>query len=162
MVKHVNSWFSFAKTLDLGIESIRMEDIVLVTGRHRTRSWTNVAFIESQGLVQRQVAFGVHVSGSLPSHISVDWKSARELGQGVASNMGPSGEDLSENQCVFIRGFRVTHTRQVLNWFRDTARSTSGLNENRRDRSKPARQQTSQSAPTVAVKFAFRMSPALI
>ncbi|KAH9012361.1 hypothetical protein EDB85DRAFT_1877774 [Lactarius pseudohatsudake] len=92
MVKHVDSWFSFAKTLDLGIESIRMEDIILVTGRHRTRSWTNVAFIESQGLVQKQVAFGVHVSGSPPSHISVDWKSPRELGQGVASNMGPSGE----------------------------------------------------------------------
>ncbi|KAH9019201.1 hypothetical protein EDB84DRAFT_624816 [Lactarius hengduanensis] len=151
MVKHVDSWFSFAKTLDLGIESIRMEDIILVTGRHRTRSWTNVAFIESQGLVQKQVAFGVHVSGSPPSHISVDWKSPRELGQGVASNMGPSGEDLSENQCVFIRGFRVTHTRLVLNWFRDTARSTSGLNQNR-DKSKPARQQTSESTPTVTYR----------
>ncbi|KAH9031594.1 hypothetical protein EDB83DRAFT_1841824 [Lactarius deliciosus] len=151
MVQHVDSWFSFAKTLDLGIESIRMEDIVLVTGRHRTRSWTNIAFIESQGRVQRQVAFGVHVSGTPPSYISVDWKSPRELGQGVASNMGPSGEDLSDNQCVFIRGFRVTHTRQVLNWFRDTARSTSGLNENR-DKSKPARQQTSQSTPTITYR----------
>ncbi|KAH9010444.1 hypothetical protein EDB85DRAFT_1268217 [Lactarius pseudohatsudake] len=112
MVKHVDSWFSFAKTLDLGIESIRMEDI-LVTGRHRTRSWTNVAFIESQGLVQKASSVRVHVSGSPPSHISVDWKSPRELGQGVASNMGPSGEDLSENQCVFIRGFRVTHTPSI-------------------------------------------------
>ncbi|KAI9439505.1 hypothetical protein H4582DRAFT_1812255 [Lactarius indigo] len=92
MVKHIDSWFSFAKTLDLGIDNLRMEDIVLVTGRHRTRSWTNVAFSESQDLTRRQVALGVHVSGSPPSCISIDWKFSPELGQGVALNMGPSGE----------------------------------------------------------------------
>ncbi|KAH9052705.1 hypothetical protein EDB87DRAFT_377982, partial [Lactarius vividus] len=125
MVKHIDSWFSFAETLNLGIE--RMEDIILVTGRHHTRSWANIAFVESQGLVQRQVSLGVHVSGSPPGHVDVDWKFPHELGlsRGVALNMGPSGEDLSENQCVFIRGFRVTHTSRALNWFRGAARSTS-------------------------------------
>lgn len=120
MVKHIDRWFSFAKGLRQGIE--RMEDIILVTGRHLTRSWANIAFIENQGSARRgpmQVSLGVHVSESFSSHFSVDWKLPREPGQGVVLNMGPSGEDLSVDQCVFIRGFRVTRTHQVLNRFRD-------------------------------------------
>lgn len=93
MVKHIDHWFSFAKGLHPGIE--RMEDIILVTGRHRTKSWANLAFIESQGPVRSgpmQVSLGVRVSGSPSSHVSVDWKFPREPGQGVVLNMGPSGE----------------------------------------------------------------------
>jgi hypothetical protein len=93
MVKHIDRWFSFAKGLHPEIE--RMEDIILVTGRHRARSWANIAFIESQGSVQRgpmQVPLGVHVSGSPSSHVGVDWKLPRETGEGVVLNMGPSGE----------------------------------------------------------------------
>jgi hypothetical protein len=37
-----------------------MEDIILVTGTHRTRSWTNVAF--PGGQVDAQVSFGVNVA----------------------------------------------------------------------------------------------------
>jgi hypothetical protein len=93
MVKHIDRWFSFAKGLRQGIE--RMEDIILVTGRHLTRSWANIAFIENQGSARRgpmQVSLGVHVSESFSSHFSVDWKLPREPGQGVVLNMGPSGE----------------------------------------------------------------------
>lgn len=93
MVKHIDLWFFFAKRLHPGIE--KMEDIILVTGRHRTKSWTNIAFIESQGPVRSgpmQVSMSVRVSGSASSHVSVDWKSPREPGQGVELNMGPSGE----------------------------------------------------------------------
>ena len=93
MVKHIDRWFSFAKGLPQGVE--RMEDIILVTGRHRARSWTNIAFIESQGLVRREtmrVSLGVEVSGSPPSHVSVNWKVPHKLSQGVVSNMRPSGE----------------------------------------------------------------------
>ena len=42
MIKHIDVWFSFARGLGLGIN--RMEDIILVTGRHLTKSWVNVAF----------------------------------------------------------------------------------------------------------------------
>ena len=93
MVKHIDLWFSFAKGLHAGIE--RMDDIILVTGRHRTNSWTNIAFIESQGPVRRgpmQVTLSVRVSGSPSSHVGVDWKPPREPGQGVVFSMGPSGE----------------------------------------------------------------------
>ena len=93
MVRHIDNWFSYAKGLHPGIE--RMDDIILVTGRHRTRSWTNIAFMESQGPVRRgpmQVSLGVHVSGSPSDRVGVDWKFPREPGQGVVLNMGPSGE----------------------------------------------------------------------
>jgi hypothetical protein len=39
----------------------QMEEIILVTGCHRTRSWANVAFLENQ--VDAQVSFGVKVEG---------------------------------------------------------------------------------------------------
>ena len=107
MVKHIDRWFSFAKGLHPGVE--RMEDIILVTGCHRTRSWTNIAFIESQGLVRRdtmKVSLGVQVSGGPPSQVSVDWKVPHELGQGVVSNMGPSGEVRRRLACTMGRALR--------------------------------------------------------
>ena len=92
MVRHIDNWFSYAKRLHPGIE--RMDDIILVTGRHRTRSWTNIAFMESQGSVRSpmQVSLRVHVSESPSTRVSVDWNFPCEPGQGVVLNMGPSGE----------------------------------------------------------------------
>jgi hypothetical protein len=58
-VKHIDSWFAFARKLGLGIE--QMEEIILVTGCDRTRSWTNVAFLGGQA--DAQVSFGVRVEG---------------------------------------------------------------------------------------------------
>ena len=63
-----------------------MEDIVLVTGCHLTRSWANIAFLESRG--EEQVSFGVQVSGTA----NVEWRFPPEEVQGVASNLGPSGK----------------------------------------------------------------------
>ena len=42
MIKHIDTWFAFA--CGLGLRVNRVEDIILVTGRHLTRSWVNVAF----------------------------------------------------------------------------------------------------------------------
>jgi hypothetical protein len=61
-----------------------MEEIVLVTGRHLARSWTNVAFSESQQV--EQVSFRVKVS----SISDVEWQFSLEDVQGVAFNCGPS------------------------------------------------------------------------
>ena len=108
MIKHIDRWFSFAKRLHPRIE--RMEDIILVTGRHRTRSWTNLAFIENQGLVGRdtmQVSLNVQVSGGPLSHVNVDWKVPHKLSQGVASNMGPSGEVRRRLACAVGRALRL-------------------------------------------------------
>ena len=55
MVKHIDSWFAFARGLGLGIE--HMEEIVLVTGLHLTRSWANIVFLggHANGHMHRSV-----------------------------------------------------------------------------------------------------------
>jgi hypothetical protein len=58
MVKHIDRWFAFARQLELGVE--KMEEIILVTGCDRTRSWTNVAFLGGQD--DAEATFGVKVS----------------------------------------------------------------------------------------------------
>ena len=47
MVKHIDTWYAFARAIGLGIN--RMEDIIPVTGHHRTKSWINVAFTRGGG-----------------------------------------------------------------------------------------------------------------
>jgi hypothetical protein len=53
MVKHIDAWYGFSRGLGLGIN--RMGDIMLVTGRHRAKSWINVAF--TQGHRKAEVSF---------------------------------------------------------------------------------------------------------
>ena len=61
----------------------------------------------------------------------------------MASARPYAHQNLSEDQYVFIRGFRVTHTRQVLPGFKDSARQI-------RDSSKPGRQTIpTLTSPTV-------------
>jgi hypothetical protein len=98
MTRHIDSWFCFTQRHGLGIE---MEDIVLVTGCHRTRSWTNIAFYEGQS--DARISFGVNVTDI--NGTAVNWRS--QHAQGAMLNHGPSGENLPENQCIFVRGFRV-------------------------------------------------------
>jgi hypothetical protein len=85
LIKHIDVWFAFARSLGLGIS--RMEDIILVTGRHLARSSANVAFSESQ--VEEQVSFGAitDISG-----VNVMWQfSGKDIG-GVEFNPGPDGQ----------------------------------------------------------------------
>jgi hypothetical protein len=86
MLKHIDLWFIFIQSLGLGVE--RMEDIVLVTGCHRARSWTNIVFSENRS--GAQVSFGVRVG---PSGSDVRWQFSREqIRGGVVLNIGPSGD----------------------------------------------------------------------
>ena len=63
-----------------------MEDIVLVTGCHLARSFANIAFSEGRG--EEQVSFEVQV----PDVSKVEWRFPLEDVQGVALNVGPSGQ----------------------------------------------------------------------
>ena len=85
ITRHIDSWFAFTQRLGLGIG--QMEDIVLVTGRHRTRSWTNIAFFEGQA--DAQVSFGVRVTDNVSA--SINWQVSREHIQGAMLSQGPSG-----------------------------------------------------------------------
>jgi len=125
MIKHIDRWFAFARGLGLGID--QMEQIILVTGCDCTRSWANVTFLEGQTVAQ--ASFGVRtVEGR---DVSINWQFAPGNTQGAVCNWGPEGkvcestgnnlfwisertfeqlslrQNLREDQCVFIRGFRV-------------------------------------------------------
>jgi hypothetical protein len=85
MVKHIDRWFAFARELGLGIE--QMEEIILVTGCDRTRSWTNVAFFGNEH--DAQATFGVKVVHG-PAN-SIEWQSSPEHVQGAILHRGPDG-----------------------------------------------------------------------
>jgi hypothetical protein len=84
IIKNIDSWFAFAQELEL---DIAMEDIILVTGCHRTRSWTNIAFNEFQA--GTQLSLNVDVADALGANIT--WRSHVRI-QGAVHNQGPSGK----------------------------------------------------------------------
>ncbi|KAH9163709.1 hypothetical protein EDB89DRAFT_482130 [Lactarius sanguifluus] len=103
IIRHIDSWLAFTQVHGLGIE---MEDIILVTGCHHTRSWTNIAFNEVQA--GAQLSLKVDVADALGAN--VNWGVSNVRIHGTVHNQGPSGENLPENQCIFVRGFRVKRT----------------------------------------------------
>ena len=81
MVNNVDSWFAFAESLGLGVDS--MEDIILVTGRHRARSWVIATFSDSQP--GAHVSFGTEAFDD--SGVDLEWRDAR----GGDLKLGPKG-----------------------------------------------------------------------
>jgi hypothetical protein len=84
IAKHIGSWFAFARGLGLGIEE--MEEIILVTGCDRTRSWTNIAFLGNE--VDARASFGVNVEG--PDH-NINFQFSPENARGAVLRLGPEG-----------------------------------------------------------------------
>ena len=84
MINHIDRWFAWARELGVGIN--RMEEIVLVTGAHLSRSWTNVAFLENQTHVQ--VSFEFQVT----ANTSIDWIVSPDRNIGAFVNLGPIGK----------------------------------------------------------------------
>jgi hypothetical protein len=85
MLQHIDSWLAFTRRLGLGIE--QMEEIVLVTGCHLTRSWANVTFLEGQA--HAQASFGINVSQG--HGVCINWHFSLGTAQGVVCNWGPEG-----------------------------------------------------------------------
>ena len=64
----------------------RMEDIVLVTGTHLTRSWINVAFLEDQ--TDSWVSFEFQRAADT----SINWHVSPDRIIGAVLNSGPTGK----------------------------------------------------------------------
>jgi len=99
MVRHIDDWLSFAQSLGKGIE--QMEDIILVTGCHYTRSWGNIAFLGIQ--TNAEVTFGFKVDE--PSNtVSITWQPSIVHGQGAVLLQGPGGavrrRAVCKGQCI--------------------------------------------------------------
>jgi hypothetical protein len=84
MINHIDRWFAWARELGAGIN--RMEDIVLVTGAHLSRSWTNVAFLEDQ--TEAWVSFECQVTADT----NIVWNVSPDRTIGALLNRGPIGK----------------------------------------------------------------------
>jgi hypothetical protein len=109
MVKHIDSWFAFARGLGLGLN--RMEDIILVTGRHRAKSWINVAF--TQRRPDAGVSFDIEVTSDSQVHLE------QQYVHGGALKLGPTGKVwlctyLTFRRTLGHRRFDMTRTRIYL------------------------------------------------
>ena len=82
LVRHIDGCMRIAEELGLGVN--RMEDIVLVTGRHLARSWINAIFSECSG--RAQVSFVAQVTGNSGIHLEERNAAGGDL------KLGPSGE----------------------------------------------------------------------
>jgi hypothetical protein len=82
ITKHIDSWFALTQKYRLGL---KIEDILLVTGCHRTRSWSNVAFPEAE--VNKTFSVKVDIAGA-----SIKWDGSKVNFPGALHNHGPSGE----------------------------------------------------------------------
>ena len=114
IVKHIDSWFAFARKLGLGIE--RIEEIILVTGCDRTKSWANIAFFGNQA--DSEVSFGVRVEGPDPS---ITFQFSPENAQGAILHHRPDGE---------VRLYAVLNNRRTENLWHDSfpVRTCSRIN----------------------------------
>ena len=82
MLGHIDSWFNFSQRNGMGIA---MEDIVLLTGCHRTRSRSNIVFYDSHA--DSRVSLRVQTPGS---GTTVRWQVLSK--RGAMLSHGPSGE----------------------------------------------------------------------
>jgi hypothetical protein len=86
IVRHIDTWFAFAQELQLGVE--QTEEIILVTGCDRTKSWTNIAFLEGQ--IDAKGSYRGKVVERADDNIEVRFSSGHVAG-GVLSH-GPQGK----------------------------------------------------------------------
>ena len=87
MIKYIDRWFAFTLRLQLGIQ---MEDIILVTGCHRTRSRAVAAFLEGQD--DAQVSFGVKTANINDSDTGITWQFSPAHVRGAVVDWGPEGK----------------------------------------------------------------------
>ena len=95
MISHIDRWFVWARRLGLGIK--QMEDIILVTGTHRTRSCTNAVFLG--GREDAQASFGAKFEHRGDVAI-LTWHFTHEHDRGVVLNCGPGGEVCWYSACA--------------------------------------------------------------
>jgi len=88
MIGHIDCWFTFAQRLGLGLE--KMEEVILVTGFHLTRSWINIAFLGCHP--DARVSFGVDVDDADGPEVDIKWRLSPDRKRGAELSRGPYGK----------------------------------------------------------------------
>ena len=90
IITHIDSWFAFIHNLGMGAN---MEDLILVTGCHRTKNWFNVAFIGNEvdpNARLSRMSFQHELAGT--SGATINWQELILRTPGCGSNDGPRSE----------------------------------------------------------------------
>jgi len=101
-LRNGRSWYEFAVT-KLGRTRIAADSLYLITGCHKTSSWSLAAFHQSSGNCNFNAQFtaGKIINGNIGAAYSWQMTSA------VPCRIGPEPYDDAKNQTVFIRGFKI-------------------------------------------------------
>ncbi|KAH9054245.1 hypothetical protein EDB87DRAFT_1647513, partial [Lactarius vividus] len=65
------------------------------------------------GREDAQVSFRANLKVDHPDGITINWQLSHEHIRGAHLNPGPDGKNLPEDQCIFIRGFRVARKYKI-------------------------------------------------
>lgn len=107
----------------------RKKELFLVTGTYMTKNWENAVFRASSNSVASEISVD---AGIVEGKFSVDWRSLKgelyafqtghlhpdqpmpDHNQSVSFGACCRCEQSTENQCIFLRGWRVKRTRTLL------------------------------------------------
>ncbi|KAI0249449.1 hypothetical protein BJV78DRAFT_695952 [Lactifluus subvellereus] len=100
---HIDTWFNVAQRNRLDVQ--RMEDIILVSGCTLVTSWAVAAFLDNT--LDAEISLGTQAVEN--GGANFQWRIAGEISAGVErkNSLQQSTGNPSQNQCVFIRGFRA-------------------------------------------------------
>jgi len=101
-LRNGKSWYEFAVT-KLGRTRISADSLYLITGCHKTSSWSLAAFHQSSSNFNFNAQFtaGEIINGNIGAAYSWQMTSA------VPCRIGPEPYEDAKNQTAFIRGFKI-------------------------------------------------------
>ena len=103
------SWYEFAVS-KLGRTGISADSLYLITGYHKTSSWSFAAFDQSSGAGSLDALFTASkiTNGNISAAYSWQMSSA------VPCHIGPEPYNGTQNQTIFIRGFKIAIRECIL------------------------------------------------
>lgn len=123
MLENCSRWLALVEMQGLGL---RMEDIVLVTGCDLTSAWAVAAFTDSGVDASVQLHVGATPAGAVDFGTNVSWRNERNVerhwgprrrmtyGFGADPFQQVATPSSEQNQCIFIRGYRVKFRSRFL------------------------------------------------
>lgn len=115
IITHIDSWFAYTSDLGMGVE---MEEMILVTGCHRTRTWFNVT---CNGQPHERLWTSLHAEAAGDSGANHKRQDFILYTPGLSVDYGTGSEEPVDH-CVIIRGFRMKRIFfGTLPWARGTA-----------------------------------------
>lgn len=127
-LKHYKSWLAFAREQD---QDISLEQLIFVTGVDLTKDYAMMAFAQSQGELKATFSVNVPPIGSASLSAWGEWKvpsiahktrgpitrdtmssdSPRALPLPSSTDGATTQHEITYNQCIFTRGFRLRERR---------------------------------------------------